>query len=55
MSSLLFVIAILKFIRDLFVFHSLFYVPGVTLLLLFTAFQVTAIGLLADLIVRKAR
>jgi len=43
----------LKFIRDLFVFRSLFYVPGVTVVILLTGLQVGALGLLADLIVKR--
>jgi glycosyltransferase involved in cell wall biosynthesis len=43
-----------KLIRDLLYYRS-FYVPGDTLVLILTAIQVAAIGLLADLIVRRAR
>jgi hypothetical protein len=32
-----------------------FYIPGITLLLLFMAVQVGALGLLADLIVRRTK
>jgi len=41
-------------VRDVIVYRSL-YVPGVTLMLVLTAIQVTAIGLLADLIVKRSR
>jgi glycosyltransferase involved in cell wall biosynthesis len=47
-------VGVLKFIRDLFVFRSLFYVPGVTVVILLTGLQVGALGLLADLIVKRA-
>jgi glycosyltransferase involved in cell wall biosynthesis len=43
-----------KLIRDI-VYYRSFYVPGVTLMLILTAIQVGAIGLLADLIVKRAR
>jgi hypothetical protein len=43
-----------KLIRDILYYRS-FYVPGVTLVLILTAIQVGAIGLLADLIARRAR
>jgi hypothetical protein len=47
-------VGVLKFIRDLFVFRSLFYVPGVTVVILLTGLQVGALGLLADLIVKRS-
>jgi glycosyltransferase involved in cell wall biosynthesis len=43
-----------KLIRDI-VYYRTFYVPGVTLMLILTAIQVGAIGLLADLIVKRSR
>jgi glycosyltransferase involved in cell wall biosynthesis len=54
-TVLLLVVGIVKFIRDLFVYGSVFYIPGITLLLLFMAVQVGALGLLADLIVRRTK
>jgi len=46
--------AVVKLIRDIIYYHG-FYVPGVTLMLMLTAIQVGAIGLLADLIVKRGR
>ena len=43
-----------KLVRDV-IYYPGFYVPGVTLMLILTAIQVGAIGLLADLIVKRAR
>jgi glycosyltransferase involved in cell wall biosynthesis len=48
------VLGVVKLIRDLLYYRS-FYVPGDTLVLILTAIQVAAIGLLADLIARRAR
>jgi glycosyltransferase involved in cell wall biosynthesis len=45
---------VLKLVRDILHYRS-FYVPGVTLMLILMAIQVAVIGLLADLIVRRAR
>jgi glycosyltransferase involved in cell wall biosynthesis len=45
---------VLKLVRDIVHYRS-FYVPGVTLMLILMAIQVAVIGLLADLIVRRAR
>jgi glycosyltransferase involved in cell wall biosynthesis len=45
---------VLKLIRDILYYRS-FYVPGVTLMMILMAIQVAVIGLLADLIVRRAR
>jgi glycosyltransferase involved in cell wall biosynthesis len=45
---------VLKLVRDIFYYRS-FYVPGVTLMMVLMAIQVAVIGLLADLIVRRAR
>jgi len=53
-SLLLTLIGTVKLIRDMLVYRNL-YVPGVTIMIVLTAIQVTAIGLLADLIVRKSR
>jgi hypothetical protein len=50
----LIVIGAVKLVRDIIYYHG-FYVPGVTLMLILTAIQVGAIGLLADLIVKRAR
>jgi glycosyltransferase involved in cell wall biosynthesis len=47
-------IATIKLIRDIIVYRSL-YIPGITLMLVLTAIQVGAIGLLADLIVKRSR
>lgn len=54
-TGLLLFVGVVKFIRDLFVYGSIFYIPGITLLLLFMAVQVGALGLLADLIVRRTK
>jgi len=54
-TGLLLLVGIIKFIRDLLVYGSVFYIPGITLLLLFMAVQVGALGLLADLIVRRTK
>ncbi|MGQ9599805.1 MAG: glycosyltransferase family 2 protein [Anaerolineae bacterium] len=43
-----------KLIRDI-IYYRGFYVPGITLMLVLTAIQVGAIGLLADLIVKRGR
>jgi glycosyltransferase involved in cell wall biosynthesis len=53
-SLFLTLIGTVKLIRDMLVYRNL-YVPGVTIMIVLTAIQVTAIGLLADLIVRKSR
>jgi glycosyltransferase involved in cell wall biosynthesis len=48
------VVGAVKLVRDV-IYYRGFYVPGVTLMLILTAIQVGAIGLLADLIVKRAR
>ena len=48
------VVGAVKLVRDI-IYYRGFYVPGVTLMLILTAIQVGAIGLLADLIVKRAR
>jgi len=50
----LIVVGVVKLIRDI-IYYRGFYVPGVTLMLILTAIQVGAIGLLADLIVKRVR
>ncbi len=50
----LIVVGTVKLVRDI-VYYRGFYVPGVTLMLILTAIQVGAIGLLADLIVKRTR
>ena len=50
----LIVVGAIKLVRDI-IYYRGFYVPGVTLMLILTAIQVGAIGLLADLIVKRAR
>ena len=50
----LIVMGAVKLVRDI-VYYRGFYVPGVTLMLILTAIQVGAIGLLADLIVKRVR
>ena len=55
LTLLLFFIALAKWIRDMFVYGTVFYLPGVTLMLFFMAVQLGAIGLLADLMVKKTR
>ena len=53
--SLLFLVAaLIKMVRD-FIYYQGFYVPAITLTLLVTGIQVGAIGLLADLIVKRGR
>jgi glycosyltransferase involved in cell wall biosynthesis len=53
-SLALIVVGAAKLVRDVIHYRSP-YIPGVTLMLILTAIQVGAIGLLADLIVRRAR
>jgi glycosyltransferase involved in cell wall biosynthesis len=53
LSLLLFALGAIKLVRDLIVFN--WHVPGSTLMIILTAFQLLAIGLLADLIVRRTR
>jgi glycosyltransferase involved in cell wall biosynthesis len=50
----LIVVGVIKLVRDI-IYYRGFYVPGVTLMLILTAIQVGAIGLLADLIVKRTR
>ena len=47
-------VGFIKLIRD-FIYYQNFYVPAITLTLLVTGIQVGAIGLLADLIVKRSR
>ncbi len=54
MALALILVGAAKLIRDI-VYYRGFYVPGVTLMLILTAIQVGAIGLLADLIVKRTR
>jgi glycosyltransferase involved in cell wall biosynthesis len=53
-SLFLILIGTYKLIRDMLVYRTLYF-PGVTIMIVLTAIQVTAIGLLADLIVRRSR
>ena len=55
LTLMLFSIALAKWIRDVLVYGTVFYLPGVTLMLFFMAAQLGAIGLLADVIVKKVR
>jgi glycosyltransferase involved in cell wall biosynthesis len=55
LTSMLFTIALAKWIRDMFVYRTVFYLPGMTLMLFFMAVQLGAIGLLADVLVKKVR
>lgn len=55
LTLVLLTVALVKLGRDLIVYRNLFYVPGITLMLIFVALQVGALGLLADLIVKKVR
>jgi len=55
LTLVLLTVALVKLVRDTIVYRNLFYVPGITLMLIFVALQVGALGLLADLIVKKAR
>lgn len=43
----------IKFVRDIFFYGDVFYVPGSTIVILLMGVQIAAIGLLADLIVRR--
>ncbi|MCL7453104.1 MAG: glycosyltransferase family 2 protein [Anaerolineae bacterium] len=53
--SLFFVVAgLIKMMRD-FIYYQGFYVPAITLTLLVTGIQLGAIGMLADLIVKRSR
>lgn len=53
LSLLLFAAGAIKLVRDLIVYD--WHVPGSTLMIILTAFQLLAIGLIADLIVKRAR
>jgi glycosyltransferase involved in cell wall biosynthesis len=53
-SSVLICIAFLKLVRDI-IFYRSFYVPGITVVLIFLSVQVAAIGLLADLVAKRVR
>jgi len=53
LTLVLLTVALMKLVRDIIVYRNLFYVPGITLMLVFVALQIGALGLLADLIVRK--
>jgi glycosyltransferase involved in cell wall biosynthesis len=50
----LIVVGVVKLVRDIIYYRGP-YIPGVTLMLILTAIQVGAIGLLADLIVKRTR
>ena len=51
LSLLLFCVGGIKMVRDIFKFS--FHIPTSTVMIMLTAVQVLAMGLLADLIVRK--
>ncbi len=53
LSLLLFGAGIIKLIRDVIVYD--WHVPGSTLMIILTAFQLLSIGLIADLIVRRTK
>lgn len=53
-TVVLFAIAVIKLLRDFIVYQG-FYVPAITLMIFLTALQIGALGMLADLIVRKTR
>jgi glycosyltransferase involved in cell wall biosynthesis len=53
-SLIFLVVGLIKMIRD-FIFYQGFYVPAITLTLLVTGIQIGAIGMLADLIVKRSR
>ena len=53
-SSVLICIAFLKLVRDI-IFYRSFYVPSITVVLIFLSVQVAAIGLLADLVAKRVR
>jgi glycosyltransferase involved in cell wall biosynthesis len=52
--ALVFTVA-LKYVRDVAVYRTLYMPGGVTVLILLSALQLAALGLLADLIVRRSR
>ncbi len=54
-ALILLVVGSIKFVRDIFVYGNVFYVPGSTIVILLMGIQIAAIGLLADLIVKRAR
>ena len=54
LTTVLLAVAGAKLVRDLLTYRS-FYVPSITLMLFVTALQIGALGLLADLIVRKTK
>ncbi|MDP2725920.1 MAG: glycosyltransferase family 2 protein [Dehalococcoidia bacterium] len=53
LSLLLFAAGTIKLVRDIITFD--WHVPGSTLMIILTAFQLLAIGLIADLIVRRSK
>lgn len=53
-SSVFMIVGLLKMLRD-FIHYQGFYVPAITLTLLVTGIQLGAIGMLADLIVKRSR
>ena len=50
----LLMIGTLKFVRDILFYQNAFYIPGSTIVILLMGVQIAAIGLLADLIVKRA-
>jgi glycosyltransferase involved in cell wall biosynthesis len=50
----LLLIGIIKFVRDIIFYQNAFYIPGSTIVILLMGVQIAAIGLLADLIVKRA-
>jgi polyisoprenyl-phosphate glycosyltransferase len=50
----LLLIGTIKFVRDIIFYQNAFYIPGSTIVILLMGVQIAAIGLLADLIVKRA-
>ena len=53
-ALVLLLIGIVKFVRDIIFYQNAFYIPGSTIVILLMGVQIAAIGLLADLIVKRA-
>jgi polyisoprenyl-phosphate glycosyltransferase len=53
-SFLLVLVGIIKFIRDVIYYQNAFFIPGSTIVILLMGAQIAALGLLADLIVKRA-
>jgi hypothetical protein len=53
-SFLLVLVGIIKFIRDVIYYQNAFFIPGSTIVILLMGAQIAALGLLADVIVRRS-